>query len=528
MSSNKKKVFISYHHDEEKLAEIIQKTLERAINKQKEQGEVFRGEDSLYPGSQWMFEIQDNLYASNIVVVICSPTSLKRNWVAFECGFAAQGNIEIMAFCHSGVTCDDLPEWIPKKEDNIVHANSVDALGQLAKKVLKSLSNLSVGTIEVDPTCQNEINKYLSYRNTAKFDNDGKEENTGDQSYRNCKLNRQGNKITISFNDAKEVSSLVSRNKSEDPHVVSINSGDFNEALECWRVNKLIEMQKFLFKYSSADVHTGVAIGVQNCLYDEGRDEVCVGIRYKSNVDASATGISLGKGEFNTGYLLLRKKEHIERVKAADVLQDLFVANNAKYHLKPPDDGEIKKAGKVYDYVNSRLQLFGTQLFEVCFKDTDGDEISLGWGSLFINNSCWFPRFEIGIWKYMDIDRGDINDHARKRHFLPGFGEDLFQDYRGNVDNPASEINFWVWAKDGRIVYRSYPEERYIPRCKPQRRTRFKCHQILISSEALAEQYGIVDQYTPFVPDEIIRSAASNEFINVKPTQPAVRLLTWF
>jgi hypothetical protein len=134
----------------------------------------------------------------------------------------------------------------------------------------------------------------------------------------------------------------------------------------------------------------------------------------------------------------------------------------------------------------------------------------------FVNDSRWFPRFEVGIWKYIDIssfEKGDI---------VHGFGEDLYKDYRGQENMEQMKINYWIWVKDGEIFYGSFPEERFIPRYKHTKYSRLK-HSVLVSTKYLIETYGKPEQYTPFASDEVL---GIDNVIKDQFSLPARTLLT--
>ncbi len=538
-------VFISYYNEEHEIALQIKRAIGKGLYNKEDTAKVFKGEESLFAGSEWFNEIRDKLYDCQVFVVVCSPGSVKRKWVAFECGVARQGGTPMLAFCHSGMTPGELPGFIKNsvKDDCIFSITEENALNHLVHKV-KSLINKS-DNVSID---NNAVNSKLNALVTVGENPDlSKLYNSKEELYLWCSLKRDGDEIKIDIDENRQIE------KRKHPLAHEKANRAKQKQYESDRLERLAEMHRFVTGRSDS-VETGIAIGIQNCLYDHKAKDLFVGVRYKSKIDATNSRTSLSRGGFNTGYLLLRShKNDRERVRSMESLQDLFVSRKAKHFIKPfidTDQGTLdvkrdKISGQVYEHVDSQLKIFGSQLFKIQLLKNSAGNREYGYGSLLINNSCWFPRFEIGIWKYMDISQltekekepiKTDNSEGYTEHYVKGFGEDLFQDYRGNVriEDVASQINFWVWVKDGEIRYRSYPEERFIPRKKPQRRTQPLAHSILISSDQLEREYGIGDRNTQFVPDENLNSIGQNasdsrdRIIQTQPGQPAMRLLTWF
>jgi len=136
----------------------------------------------------------------------------------------------------------------------------------------------------------------------------------------------------------------------------------------------------------------------------------------------------------------------------------------------------------------------------------------------FVNDSKWFPTFEVGIWKYIDINSFEKGD------MVHGFGQDLYADYRGQENMEQMKINYWIWVKDGEIFYWSFPEERFIPRYKPTKYSELK-HSVPVSTKYMIETYGNPKkQYTPFAFDEVL---GVDNVIKDQFSLPARALLTF-
>jgi len=61
------------------------------------------------PGHPWLETIDSALRNSNLLLTICSPSSLTRPWINFEVGCAWASKIKIIPICHSGQRKDQLP-----------------------------------------------------------------------------------------------------------------------------------------------------------------------------------------------------------------------------------------------------------------------------------------------------------------------------------------------------------------------------------------------------------------------------------
>lgn len=141
--------------------------------------------------------------------------------------------------------------------------------------------------------------------------------------------------------------------------------------------------------------------------------------------------------------------------------------------------------------------------------------------TIFINNSKWFPRFEVGIWKYIDIE-GLSEDKITQ-----GFGEDLFAEYRGYENREEIKLNYWIWVKDGEVFFWSFPEERLIPRYKPT--TYYEpMDSVIVPRACMIDIYGKRERYTPFASDDLIEQAGVDSVIKDQFSSPARDLLSCF
>jgi hypothetical protein len=105
------KVFVSHITEESPLAQVIKEWVETSFPGYLE---VFVSSDihDVPAGIKWRREIEAALEASQIFLVLCSPSSLPRPWINLETGCAWIKKIPIIPLCHSGQEKGLLPPRI--------------------------------------------------------------------------------------------------------------------------------------------------------------------------------------------------------------------------------------------------------------------------------------------------------------------------------------------------------------------------------------------------------------------------------
>lgn len=73
--------------------------------------DVFQSSDpgSMPIGTNWLDNITRALRGCQAILLFCSPNSVKRPWINFECGAGWAREIEVVPICHSGLRPVDLP-----------------------------------------------------------------------------------------------------------------------------------------------------------------------------------------------------------------------------------------------------------------------------------------------------------------------------------------------------------------------------------------------------------------------------------
>ncbi len=164
----KKTIFLSHITEEKELTSIFQQLIEDSFFGQVH---VFTSSFSIKPGQRWFDEIEENLKNSAIMIVFCSPKSIQRPWISFECGAGWQKNINVIPLCHSGLTVDTLPSPLNLLEGgNISDKNKITDIFEIIKNEI-GFNRLPI--IDFDSLFKkiNEFeNKYLSANNKNTID----------------------------------------------------------------------------------------------------------------------------------------------------------------------------------------------------------------------------------------------------------------------------------------------------------------------------------------------------------------------
>ena len=103
-----KRAFISHVNEEAEVAARLKAALTRDFLRMLE---VFVSSDgeSIAAGDEWLESIDAALQQSHLMLILCSPTSIRRPWINFEAGAAWMRKIPVIPLCHAGLTPADLP-----------------------------------------------------------------------------------------------------------------------------------------------------------------------------------------------------------------------------------------------------------------------------------------------------------------------------------------------------------------------------------------------------------------------------------
>jgi TIR domain len=102
------RLFVSFVHQDEKLASAVQGLLETELNLREE---VFLSSDKsqIYAGDLWLQKIKEALSAAELVILMLSQRSVARPWVNFEAGAAWLADKKVIPVCYGNLSKDALP-----------------------------------------------------------------------------------------------------------------------------------------------------------------------------------------------------------------------------------------------------------------------------------------------------------------------------------------------------------------------------------------------------------------------------------
>jgi hypothetical protein len=103
-------IFISFIHEEVRVAEAVQRFLQAHLGKN---SGVFLSADQwqVYAGEQWLDRIIAELRDAKVVISLFSPTSVKRPWVNFEAGAAwVRPETKLIPVCFGGMSKGNMPK----------------------------------------------------------------------------------------------------------------------------------------------------------------------------------------------------------------------------------------------------------------------------------------------------------------------------------------------------------------------------------------------------------------------------------
>jgi hypothetical protein len=101
-----KNIFISHTKSEAAIALLVRQWIETRFSGNVE---TFVSESDISGGSQWLSVVEKALRRSGLVIVMCSPRSIRKAWVQFEAGGAWGRDVPLLPVCHSGLSVSDLP-----------------------------------------------------------------------------------------------------------------------------------------------------------------------------------------------------------------------------------------------------------------------------------------------------------------------------------------------------------------------------------------------------------------------------------
>jgi TIR domain len=97
------RLFVSFVHEDEKVASAVQGLLQTELNLREE---VFLSSDKsqIYAGDLWLQKIKEALSAAEIVILMLSQRSVARPWVNFEAGAAWLADKKVIPVCYGNLS----------------------------------------------------------------------------------------------------------------------------------------------------------------------------------------------------------------------------------------------------------------------------------------------------------------------------------------------------------------------------------------------------------------------------------------
>jgi TIR domain len=131
-----KRAFISHITEEAEVAAALKTALNRDFLGLLS---IFVSSDGegISAGDDWLTSIDSAIRQSALMLILCSPTSIRRPWINFEAGAAWMRQIPIIPLCHAGLTPRDLPVPLSLKQGLLL--SDPRGLQRLYARVAKEL-----------------------------------------------------------------------------------------------------------------------------------------------------------------------------------------------------------------------------------------------------------------------------------------------------------------------------------------------------------------------------------------------------
>jgi hypothetical protein len=146
------KIFISHVSEEALFALLLKDFIESTFLGQFEVFLISNSGDSAV-GDKWLVELDGALTDAELLLVICSPKSIRQPWVHFEFGCAWTKSVQITCLCHSGLNKIGLPSHLRTFEVLEVDDDAFmeQLFTDLAKRFgIKRLPRLSYDTMKAE------------------------------------------------------------------------------------------------------------------------------------------------------------------------------------------------------------------------------------------------------------------------------------------------------------------------------------------------------------------------------------------
>jgi hypothetical protein len=89
-------------------------------------------------GDDWLKSVYAAIRESALMLILCSPSSIRRPWINFEAGAAWMLGIPIIPLCHAGLTARDLPVPLSYRQGLVLCERT--GVNRLYKRVAQTLN----------------------------------------------------------------------------------------------------------------------------------------------------------------------------------------------------------------------------------------------------------------------------------------------------------------------------------------------------------------------------------------------------
>jgi len=448
--NQKNKLFLSWSGAmSKKVAEALNKWIPTVL----QHVDTFVSSKDIESGEDWFERLTKELNNSAMGIICITPSNVGSQWIHFEAGAifraAKQESINLKRLNIFLFHIDTLRSDIggPLNKFQFTRSNEKDEVLALLRTINNNLPNKVTDSVleEVFESRWEILRRELQ---NIKVDFSPE---PSEQKYLPFKITRKKGLINIQA--------------SEEVEAIS-------EKMESRKWHDKVESMKLFIRGEINEINdVGLAIGIQNFIYINESQRLLAGIRTKAVKNSIKTGSVLAKGAFNTGLAIIRgfSDNSMDPWKSPAHLQDLFHTKNDKKYF-------ITKENKIYEILSAKG---GKNICEIKF--TGGERrIAL----LFVNTSRFYPRFEIGIMKYIKLPE------LKEGKYIDGFGRDAYEDE-----------NYWIWIDDGKIIMRSYSGGQFIPNIGSNSPLYSK-QWILITNTYLEQEFGISEKFIPLASDE--------------------------
>ncbi len=135
-TTHRKRAFVSHISEESAVAVALKSALRRDFLGLLDVF-VSSDTDSISAGDDWLQSVEEALQQSALLIMLCSPASIRRPWMNFEAGAAWALHTPIIPVCHGGLSPRDLP--VPLSLRQGIAIGDAEGLRKLYMRVARAL-----------------------------------------------------------------------------------------------------------------------------------------------------------------------------------------------------------------------------------------------------------------------------------------------------------------------------------------------------------------------------------------------------